>query len=150
MGTRDSIDSKWSTLDAKGNTMSEDAMKRASGVAAPSMRKLTAHKTNECNQAIEIEISSTDENRTAYYVRFANVLQILKFQNGTLPETGVNGITQEVLLAIVIDRLQGFQAGPFACRENALALTKLQEAMHWLYHRTIDRETRGVEGTHLK
>ncbi|NOV28030.1 hypothetical protein E5S69_31585 [Cupriavidus necator] len=70
------------------------------------------------------------------------------FQNGPIPEVGVNGITQEVLLAIVADRLRSFQAGPFACRENALALTKIEEAQHWLQQRTIARMRRGVEGTH--
>lgn len=53
----------------------------------------------------------------------------------------------EALLAIVEDRLQGFQSGQYACRENALALTKLQEAMMWLQKRTRDRMARGVEGS---
>jgi len=70
----------------------------------------------------------------------------LRFQNGAVDEVGANGITNESLLAIVIDRLQGFQSGPFKCRENALALTKLEEAMHWLHHRTRERASRGVEG----
>ena len=74
---------------------------------------------------------------------FANV----SFQNGPVKEAGVNGCHQEDLLAIVIDRLQSFQAGQFACRENALALTKCEEALHWLRHRTSARENRGVEGT---
>lgn len=69
------------------------------------------------------------------------------FQNGPIAENGVNGITQEVLLAIVADRLRSYQAGPFACRENALALTKIEEAMHWLQQRTLARMRRGVEGT---
>jgi hypothetical protein len=70
----------------------------------------------------------------------------ISFQNGPIAEHGVNGITQEVLLAIVADRLRSFQAGPFACRENALALTKVEEAMQWLQKRTLDRMRRGVEG----
>ena len=70
------------------------------------------------------------------------------FQNGPIGEAGVNGVTQEVLLAIVADRLRSFQAGPYACRENALALTKIEEAMHWLHSRTLARMQRGVEGTH--
>jgi hypothetical protein len=70
------------------------------------------------------------------------------FQNGTIPEVGVNGLTHEVLLAVLIDRLRCFQAGQFACRENALALTKLEEAMQWLHQRTVNRLRRGVEGTH--
>jgi hypothetical protein len=75
---------------------------------------------------------------------------VLSFQNGPINEVGVNGITQEVLLAVVADRLRSFQAGPFACRENALALTKVEEAMHWLQKRTMDRMRRGVEGKSVK
>ena len=74
---------------------------------------------------------------------------VILFQNGPINERGVNGITQEVLLAIVADRLRSFQAGPYACRENALALTKIEEAQHWLQQRTIARMRRGVEGTHV-
>ena len=69
------------------------------------------------------------------------------FQNGPVGENGVNGCHQEDLLAIVIDRLESFQAGSHSCRENALAITKIEEAMHWLNHRTKERQDRGVEGT---
>lgn len=75
------------------------------------------------------------------------VVAVVAFQNGPIGEYGVNGCHQEDLLAIVIHRLQCFQSGPFACRENALALTKCEEALHWLNHRTADRLQRGVEGT---
>lgn len=74
----------------------------------------------------------------------------VSFQNGPVKEAGINGLHQEDLLAIVIHRLQGFQSGAFACRENALALTKLEEAMHWLRHRTDARKSRGVEGRNIK
>lgn len=70
------------------------------------------------------------------------------FQNGAIPVSGVNGLTQEVLLAIVIDRLRSFQAGPFACRENAIALTHIETGLMWLNQRTRNRQQRGVEGTH--
>lgn len=72
----------------------------------------------------------------------------INFQNGPIAELGLNGLTHEALLAIIADRLRAFQAGPFACRENAIALTKIEEAMHWLHHRTRARMARGVEGTH--
>jgi hypothetical protein len=72
------------------------------------------------------------------------------FQNGPIKEVGCNGLTHESLLAIIIDRLQGFQSGQYACRENAIALTKIQEAQMWLQKRTRDRLARGVEGTHEK
>lgn len=74
----------------------------------------------------------------------------IDFQNGPIKERGVNGCHQEDLLAIVIDRLEHFQAGAFNCRENALALTKIQEALHWLEHRTAARVARGVEGKNIK
>ena len=72
---------------------------------------------------------------------------LVTFQNGPIKEYGVNGCHQEDLIAICIDRLQSFQAGKYKCRENALALTKLEEALHWLNYRTVDRNKRGVEGT---
>ena len=72
--------------------------------------------------------------------------QSVKFQKGAIKENGVNGVMNEDLLAMVIDRLQGFQSGQYACRENAIALTKLEEALMWLRKRTQDREKRGVEG----
>ncbi len=77
---------------------------------------------------------------------FALATYIL-FQNGPIKEAGVNGITQEALLAIVIDRLRSFQAGPFSCRENAIALTHIEDALMWLQRRTTARIKRGVEGT---
>ena len=70
----------------------------------------------------------------------------IKFQHGPIAEAGVNGLTNEVLLSIVRDRLEGAQEGPFRCRENALAITKIEEAELWLAKRTLDRMTRGVEG----
>lgn len=72
------------------------------------------------------------------------------FQNGPIKEFGVNGITQEVLLAIVIDRLRSFQAGPFASDYNKQALFHCEVALTLLQKRTIERIRRGVEGTNQK
>jgi len=96
-----------------------------------------------CHEYIVIEQPQTSDLANQTMVEFAKV----SFQNGPVKEFGVNGCHQEDLLAIVIDRLRSFQAGPFSCRENAIALTKLEEAMHWLNHRTSDRQSQGVEGT---
>lgn len=73
----------------------------------------------------------------------------VKFQDGPIKEFGINGCHNEDLIAIVIDRLQGFQEGDFSCRENAIAITKLEEAMMWLNKRTSKRIARGVEGTSI-
>jgi len=70
----------------------------------------------------------------------------IKFQLGPVKEAGVNGCQVDDILDILIARMQGFQRGPFNSREGALVVTRLQEAQHWLRHRTLDREARGVEG----
>lgn len=70
------------------------------------------------------------------------------FQNGPIKEVGVNGITNEALLAIVIDRLRGFQNGPYPCQETETALFHAQESLASLRNRTRERLARGVEGMH--
>lgn len=72
------------------------------------------------------------------------------FQNGPIKEFGTNGLTQEALLAIVIDRLRSFQAGPYACVANQNALAHCERALYLLQERTRERIARGVEGTHQK
>lgn len=72
----------------------------------------------------------------------------IEFQNGPIKGGIVNGLQNEDLLAVLIDRLEGFQHGPFKCEENALALDALREAMLHLNTRTKKRIARGVEGTH--
>ena len=75
-------------------------------------------------------------------------VQAICFQNGPVKEKGYNGNSQEALLAILIDRLEGFQSGQYACHDNQMALDHLQGARLWLYKRTMDRVARNVEGTH--
>ena len=126
------------------------------------MRELTSHKVNYLNDVLKIEVvdqpgqgNACHEYRvcideTKYRPEAGWVAQNISFQNGPIQEAGVNGVSNEALLAIVEDRLLGFQSGQFACRENAVALTKIQEAMMWLQKRTLDRVRRGVEGTNQK
>ncbi len=71
----------------------------------------------------------------------------LHFQEGPRQEVGINGVLEGTLLQIILDRQKAFQAGPFACRENALVITKLEEALLWLKARELDREQRRVLGT---
>ena len=59
-----------------------------------------------------------------------------------------NGAFVEGVIAAALGRLYFYQTSKFKCRENALAITKLEEAIHWLDHRTQERDGRGVEGTH--
>jgi hypothetical protein len=68
--------------------------------------------------------------------------------DNTVFETVNDGTTNEELIAILLDRLNVMNA-KFPCRENALAVTKLQEALFWLNHRTSERLKRNVEGKNL-
>ncbi len=67
------------------------------------------------------------------------------FQEGPMKEVGHNGCQLPDLVALCITELNRVDA-EFPCRENALVRTKLEEAVHWLEHRTRDRVARGVEG----
>lgn len=117
------------------------------------MPELHDHETNAANRAIRIVSDEPDPNNGnashEYRLDWGHGINVIEFQQGPIGEVGgVNGVTNEALLAVVIDRLRGFQSSKFSCRENALALTKLEEALQWLHWRTRGREARGVEGTH--
>ena len=75
------------------------------------------------------------------------ILGSIRFQNGPIQENGVNGIHNEDLIAVVIDRLEGFQAGDYAHEANASAIASLRSALAILRSRTDERKARGVEGT---
>lgn len=118
------------------------------------MRKITDHVANPVNDRIEINVM--DDPGAGGANHFYSVvgedgecLADIHFQNGPINENGINGVTQEVLLAIVIDRLRSFQMGPFACAENVVALTYAEYALHALKERTRDRMSRGVEGKNV-
>lgn len=128
-------------------------------------RHITTHVTNPANDKLAIVV--TDEPGSgganhSYRIRGFNTtnnpsklgmekpeqdVQIL-FQNGPINEVGVNGLTHEALLAILIDRLEGFQSGPYASEYNQNALEDVRSALDWLQRRTKERMARGVEGTH--
>lgn len=59
-----------------------------------------------------------------------------------------NGAFVETVIDAALQRIEFYQASKFKCRENALAITKLEEALHWLNARTNRRERSGTEGTH--
>lgn len=78
-------------------------------------------------------------------------LAVIRFQHGArkLPDS-VRGVLDTDLLEIVRDRLKGFQQGEYSCRENAYALTHLEEALMWMNRRAEDRIERQVLGTNKK
>lgn len=80
---------------------------------------------------------------------FDEPIHTVHFQEGAIKEHGVNGVCNEDLIAMVICRLDHFQNSEFRCRENAVAITKLEESLMWLRKRTMGRENRGVEGKNI-
>jgi hypothetical protein len=75
----------------------------------------------------------------------------VQFQKGPRDVEGSTpGVTDIALLAIVRDRLESFNAGDYRCRENAIALTHIEEAMMWMKERAHARAKRGVLGTYAK
>ena len=96
--------------------------------------------------------SDEDDNPTGGYAEGIG-LSIL-WQDGPLGRGAdriePNGAFVETVIAAALQRIKYYQDSKFACRENALAITKLEEALHWLDSRTREREARSVKGTHAK
>lgn len=76
------------------------------------------------------------------------ILNTIDFQCGPVKQHGVNGVFNEDLILIVIDRLEHFQNSELHCKENNKAIEKLQESLMWLRKRTNGRKQRGIEGTY--
>ena len=117
------------------------------------MRELTQHKINETNEDLHIQVMDSPGPGGAchdYEITSRTDPDLwcsIVFQNGPVKEAGVNGVTHETLLAILIDRLVGFQSGNYACDDNREALNNLRFALDCLQRRTRARLARGVEGT---
>lgn len=116
-------------------------------------RRVTDHKDGlGLNDLIEISADERDQGNGnsshEYNLRLdGRLVGELHFQHGPRLALGsLPGLTDESILAVAIDRLRGFQSGPYACRENAIALTKIEEALHWLQARAKGRAARGVLG----
>ena len=88
-----------------------------------------------------------DKIRDDYPINISALMNCISFkiQNGPIGEVGVNGCQVDTLIYAAKAIIEGLNK-KFPCRENAVALTKLDEAIMWLEKRTADREKRGVEG----
>lgn len=114
----------------------------------------THHDGHGLNESIEIEADEPSNGGASHLYRcyISGVLVAsMQFQKGPRNEDGSTpGLTEAAALAMMIDRLRGFQSGPYACRENAIMLTKLEECLHWTKARADERAKRGVLGKNQK
>lgn len=120
------------------------------------MRAITTHHSDgDKGSSIEVHALGDPEEggaNTRYQISYqkkdkTGSLFTLPFQSGPIPEVGINGLTNEVLLAVVLDRLEGFQSGPYACTDNENARWYVAMALATLHRRTKERIARGVEGS---
>jgi hypothetical protein len=123
------------------------------------VRLITSHKVNGLNECIIIEVlDAPGSGGACHHYRMSGLKGPLdnhpipttdiRFQNGPIQEAGYNGLSNEALLAILIDRMEGFQSGKYATTENQIALDHMRAAQNILLFRTKQRMARGVEGTH--
>lgn len=93
------------------------------------------------------KVACTESEKEGKYKGCNRVVGLVHFQEGLIKENGVNGISNEDAIGMVLKRLECFQESEYKCRENAVAITKLEEALMWLRRRTNKRVQRNVEGT---
>jgi hypothetical protein len=96
--------------------------------------------------------NENDSNGNPAGGSFAGTGIQIEWQNGPLgrdsERIAPNGAFVETVINAAKQRIEYYQDSKFKCRENAMAITKLDEALLWLNKRTLDRENRKVEGTH--
>ena len=124
------------------------------------MRTLTTHHDGHgLNESITLTADEPDGSGASHHYAAQTKEQslagfdasVVHFQQGPRDEAdSTPGVTDAVLLAILIDRMNGFQSGPFACRENAIIKTKLEECLMWTKARADERAQRGVLGKNEK
>lgn len=89
------------------------------------------------------------EQRAVRKTRLINLAPYvdIKWQDGPYRGDGGehNGACIEEILIDAYEHLY-YLNKKFPCRENSIALTKIEEAVLWLDARTKDRESRGVLG----
>lgn len=107
---------------------------------------------NEALRIVAVDPPGPTGSHHAYHISpasgRASAACFIQFQNGPIQEEGINGITNEALLAVVAHRLEAWQAGKFACEKNQAALDLTRAAMGAMASRTKERIARQVEGTH--
>jgi hypothetical protein len=87
--------------------------------------------------------NKTEQGQTLQFIQKEPITE-----GSTELKTVSDGTTNEELIEMLLDRMSYLQS-KFPCRENAIAITKLDEALLWLNKRTSDRVKRNVEGKQI-
>ena len=121
------------------------------------MKLSTIQKREKLNEVYAVDERGNGEAHHSYDIRWDAdnngyiSTQRIQLQNGARKlSDSTHGVLDTDLLEIVRHRLRCFQKGPFATRENAIALTHVEEALMWMNRRVEDRIERDVLGTNSK
>jgi hypothetical protein len=72
----------------------------------------------------------------------------INWQDGIVGEDGQTGAFVEDVIEAVLQRLRFFQTSKFRCRENAVAITHIEDGLNMLDARTRKRTLQNVENTY--
>jgi hypothetical protein len=91
----------------------------------------------------EMKLAEKDADGGEKYAIF------IRWQNGIIQDGQQNGAFVEDVIEAARQRIMFFNSRPGSrCRENSVAITKLEEALQWLDWRTRERLNQGVENTY--
>ena len=114
-------------------------------------RVSTIQKRENLNEVYRLGVKGPGGAYHDYAIINAETQEVLvgvEFQKGQRKDPEArHGALDSDLLEIVRDRLKAFQGSAYACRENACALTHIEEALMWMNRRVEDRIERNVLGT---
>jgi hypothetical protein len=113
----------------------------------------TVDISRELNRRIICEDREIQKYNAAHHYKIldnsnGDILANINFQEGPIKEVGLNGITEEELIHILIDRYSEFQKSEFNCIENEESINLLVKILDIQRTRTNDRKKRNVEGTY--
>lgn len=92
----------------------------------------------------------TDKAREEAPIFIDHKVDMVSFKMMTRPASdGGKGCQFTDLIEVALHQLKYFNT-KFPCRENSIAITKLEEALMWQERRTKDKKSRGVEGLNVK
>ena len=108
---------------------------------------------NNAHKAMDLSNFSTSggvnskenySNSHSDYLEVSGQKLIFTIQEKPIKEAGINGLQATDLLIFTKELFKSLNKD-FPCRENALTITKIEEALHWQEARTRDRQKRKVE-----